>query len=477
MTRTAPGRRLHDAVVVVPGIMGSELIDAASGKTLWGAPHLFKYTARMHADRLRSLAVTEDERAGRVGRIRTGGLLSVHEWMPDLGGIEPYSRMLNDLRTYAVHPHAVVPFAYDWRLSVRYNAGLLADAAHRHLERWRSHRAHADHMRDTGEERPARLLFVAHSMGGLLVRELFRIPGAADEVRAVLTAGTPFSGSVKSAIVLASGKAGAPWLPKTALREAGRTMPGLYDLLPSYRCVWEGEDTRRLKVSDITALGGDADLVRDAQEWQDASAETGLRGHSMVVGVAQPTPLSLRIEDGRAVTARHLPGRRPDGVLRRDGRNRAVTEDGMGDGTVFRDAAATGNATEIPVARKHGSLMSSKQVRTTAVSALSGLRDPGERGSVLGHGEFGLDAPEAARPGEPFTIRLTGADDPSEVRCAVEEVTGAEVSARATLKPEQSDAATMSGQCTLPRPGLYRIEVTGGLEPVSHLVMAVADDH
>ncbi|MFI9804227.1 hypothetical protein ACIHEJ_07630 [Streptomyces sp. NPDC052301] len=473
----APRRRLHDAVVVVPGIMGSELIDSASRKVLWGAPHLFKYTARMHADRLRSLAVTEDERAGRTGRIKPGGLLSVHEWLPDLGGLEPYSQMVGDLRKYAVHPHAVVPFPYDWRLSVRHNANLLAVAAHRHLERWRSHRAHGEHMRNTGEDRPAQLLFVAHSMGGLLVRELFRIPGAADDVRAVLTAGTPFHGSVKSAVVLASGQAGAPWLPKKALREAGRTMPGLYDLLPSYRCVWDGDDTRRLTVSDITALGGDADLVRDTQAWQAATADTALRGHSMVVGVAQPTPLSLRIENGRAVTARLLPGRRPDGALRRDGRGRAVTEDGMGDGTVFREAAATGDATEIPVARKHGSLMSSKQVRTMAVSALSGLRDPGERGAVLGGGEFGLDAPEAARPGEPFTIRLTGADDPSEVHCTVEEVTGADVSAPTTLKPDRGDPETMTGQCALPRPGLYRIEVTGGLEPVSHLVMAVADDH
>ncbi|MFF9199357.1 hypothetical protein ACF09L_29545 [Streptomyces sp. NPDC014779] len=457
--------------------MGSELIDSASDKVLWGAPHLFTYTARMHADRLRSLAVTDDERAGRTGRIRTGGLLSVHEWMPDLGGIEPYSRMVGDLRQYAVHPHAVVPFPYDWRLSVRHNAKLLADAAHRHLERWRSHPEHLRHMRDTGEERPAQLLFVAHSMGGLLVRELFRIPGAADDVRAVLTAGTPFLGSVKSAVVLASGKAGAPWLPKKALREAGRTMPGLYDLLPSYRCVWDGEDTRRLTVSDVTALGGDADLVRETQAWQAASAGTELRGHSMIVGVEQPTPLSLRIENGQAVTGRSLPARRPDGTLRRDGSGRAVTEDALGDGTVFREAAVTGEATEIAVARKHGSLMSSKQVRTMAAAALSGLRDLAERGSVLGAGHFGLDAPEAARPGEPFTIRLTGADDPSEVRCTLEEVTGAESSARTVLKPDRADRTTLSGQCTLPGPGLFRIEVTGGLEPVSHLVMAVADDH
>ncbi|MEK8172304.1 hypothetical protein NKH77_32605 [Streptomyces sp. M19] len=31
-----PGDVTQDAVVVVPGIMGSELVDAATGKPLWG---------------------------------------------------------------------------------------------------------------------------------------------------------------------------------------------------------------------------------------------------------------------------------------------------------------------------------------------------------------------------------------------------------------------------------------------------------
>lgn len=38
MARAAQKRLLHDAVVVVPGIMGSELVDTANDTKLWGRP-------------------------------------------------------------------------------------------------------------------------------------------------------------------------------------------------------------------------------------------------------------------------------------------------------------------------------------------------------------------------------------------------------------------------------------------------------
>ncbi|MFY4723667.1 hypothetical protein [Streptomyces sp. LaBMicrA B280] len=94
--------------------MGSELREAGTGRKLWGVGKLLTYTARAHTERLRQLAVTEDERAGR-----------------------------------------------------------------RHLDA------------DPGAG-PARLVFVAHSMGGLLTREALHLDGTLrGDIRAVMTVGTP----------------------------------------------------------------------------------------------------------------------------------------------------------------------------------------------------------------------------------------------------------------------------------------------
>ena len=68
--------------------------------------------------------------------------------------------------------------------------------------------------------------------------------GGSSQVRTTITLGTPYYGSVKAAAILNTGRS-AP-LPSRRLRALARTLPGVHDLLPSYRCIDDGDAVRRL---------------------------------------------------------------------------------------------------------------------------------------------------------------------------------------------------------------------------------------
>ncbi len=111
-------------VFVLPGIMGSKL--DRRGNVIW-----LDYV---------DLAI------GGLGRIRDIEDVDVQP----VGLIEDF---YGELCRYLSDTHEVIPFAYDWRRSIRQAAALLAQEVERALER---------------SNQPVR--FVAHSMGGLVVR-------------------------------------------------------------------------------------------------------------------------------------------------------------------------------------------------------------------------------------------------------------------------------------------------------------------
>ena len=152
---TGPGHR--DAVLVLPGIMGSELVETATGRVLWGGSDLRRYgSAWASGGSLSALHVTDEERAGVTGRIHATRLLRFPAFAPVLRGFEPYTKLLAGIRRLSVHPDAVREFAYDWRLSTEHAAARLAETADDHLRAWRAH-PHGS--------RDARLTLVAHSDG------------------------------------------------------------------------------------------------------------------------------------------------------------------------------------------------------------------------------------------------------------------------------------------------------------------------
>lgn len=246
-------------------------------------------------DGMRALHLDDAERDGRYGRITPAGLLRFPAWMPFLHGFEPYGDLVDAVRSRTVHPAAVREFAYDWRLPVEHNGRLLADEAHRHLTAWRQHAAHQAARDVHGDGRAARLVFVCHSMGGLLARAAFAHAAACGsgldgETRAVITLGTPFHGAAKAAVILNGNRSDPlPAMPRHGMRRLAATLPGVHDLLPGYRCLDTGTDAEHLTPADVEAIGGDRELAASALDFQRRMRTVSLPGHRIVHGVAQPT--------------------------------------------------------------------------------------------------------------------------------------------------------------------------------------------
>ncbi|MFJ8437161.1 hypothetical protein ACIQ9P_38305 [Kitasatospora sp. NPDC094019] len=178
--------RTRDACVIVPGIMGSVLEDTGTGCPLWGAdlsmltdPLLARgFLGALHADEQERAADADTFRTGPLTRIRATRLISRPWWLPFLEWLEPYTELTAVLRKATLAPEAVLPFPYDWRLAVAYNGAVLARAARARLTRWREQVAAHPGWRAAGEREP-RLVFVAHSVGGLVsVRRWSRTPGS-----------------------------------------------------------------------------------------------------------------------------------------------------------------------------------------------------------------------------------------------------------------------------------------------------------
>ncbi|SCG38487.1 esterase/lipase family protein [Micromonospora coxensis] len=462
-----------DAIVIVPGIMGSTLVDTATGQVLWGLDNVNWYVKAWTTGRgLEALQLTDQERAGQYGRVKATGLLRFPAFARVLAGLEPYSGLVRAVRAAAVHPDAVLEFAYDWRLPVAHNATLLAEAADAHLRAWRAHPAHRAALAAVQGTEPARLVLVAHSMGGLLVRYLHTIPGATESLSKTLTLGTPFHGSVKAAVLLNTGR-GAP-LPARrplaafhrrdadeGLRALAAGLPGVHDLLPSYRCVDELASSRRLTVEDVVDLGGDRDLAEDANRLHQRIDTVALVGHRAMVGTSQPTWQSVKLEAG-VITPLYFACEGPV-------QKQPVRVDRLGDGTVYRDSATADGAAHTYVAQQHGRLAATDDAIAHAVGVIT-ERDVGQLGPPLGAGELGIELPDIVLPNQELSVVVEGVTNPGQVRCTVYDAgNGRRVDTPAIQVRDGEYQASFA----LPRPGLYRISVDGsGGAPVRQYVLA-----
>ncbi|WP_344442737.1 lipase/acyltransferase domain-containing protein [Kitasatospora nipponensis] len=358
---------------------------------------------------------------------------------------------------------AILRFAYDWRLSVAYNGGLLAEEARRHLDTWTATVTRSPELRGLCTDGMPRLVFVAHSMGGLVTRSaLARQGDLASDTRTVITLGTPFLGAAKAALMLNGGRnaSGAEAAVRDRAQAMAATMPGVYDLVPDYRCVDEGRDVIRLTPAMIAGIGGDPYLGATAAGFREAMRSEPpprLPDHRAVYGTSQPTVQSIRIDSG-VVHPQHRAFRADArGLLVRDANGMPVWSDRQGDGTVYRDAASGGTGKPVPLPLQHGALAKDRHALAYVHGVLT-EQEP-HTGPPMAPGELGLDLPDAGViAGRPWRLRLTGRTRPTGVTCEIVQVeTGATIS---RPRPSTSDGG-LTATVTLPVPGLYRVGVHG----------------
>lgn len=491
------GDRTRDACVVVPGIMGSVLQDTVTGRPLWGAD-LATLTGALtgealftalHANAQEREADADTARRSPLTRIHATGLLAKPWWLPVFQGLAPYGKAVEALEEVTLAPEAVAPFPYDWRLAVSYNGALLARAARAHLERWRGRVAAVPGWRAAGGVRP-RLVFVAHSMGGLVVRAaLEQDPELAADTRAVVTVGTPFLGSVKS--VLALNLLHVHAKPERLVRRVqamAATLPGVHDLLPGYRCLDRGLDVERLTAGDVARFGGDPHLAARSLGEHARHRGSGivLPGHRAVAGEAQPTVQTLEEQRSNlavVIGRQHAFDVGDDGELVRDPATGIPARyDAAGDSTVHMPSARSGTDAVHYVFGQHGTLMRHdevlRQIRRIALERPQGTDLGDGPGARPGNGP-GLETPQlGGMLGRPLTLTVTGLESPAGMRLSVRSATTGRPCHPLTLRRDldRTDGA-LSAYFTADAPDLYQVTLnTGRHVPVTQLILVTPPD-
>jgi pimeloyl-ACP methyl ester carboxylesterase len=453
-----------DLVVVLPGIMGSTLAEK-NGRLVW-APSAGSVirAVRTIGDSIRDLTLP-----GGIGDEHPGDGVRPVALMPDLHvlpgvwtPIQGYTVLVKRLTGLGYQPVSddvaappgnllVVP--YDWRLSNRYNGRRLKTLVEPALERWRAR---------GGQYRDAKISFVCHSMGGLVARWYITHEGGADITRKLITIGTPYRGAVRAVDQLFTGVTKDIGPLRVDLTNFARSLPSLYQLLPSYACVERDQhtvselgflaDTPTLPMLDMQRVTDAAAFHTAMEKAEESLPMSGIR-HA-ITGIRQTTASTLRIAGSNIEVLNSYAG-----------------NDTSGDGTVPATSGPKGIALDDPVlkriADKHGALQCNHAVLDEVVGVLTAkpiVPKAGERMALR------VDVPELLLAGEqlPVTVKVPGRD---AVKITV--IPEAGLPKIRTPRPVGGFAATTFTD--LP-PGAYTVDVTGlhpgaPIAPVSSTVL------
>jgi pimeloyl-ACP methyl ester carboxylesterase len=435
-----------DLVVVLPGILGSTL--RQDGHLVW-APSA---GSALRAIATFGASVRRLELPVGIGDDHPYDGVKPVALMPDLHvlpgiwtAVKGYDPLLARLRSLGYREPGpgpdgparnLIPVPYDWRLSCRYNGKRLGTIIEPALQRWRD---------QGGPYADAQVVFVCHSMGGLVARWYIEKCGGAEVTRKLITLGTPYRGAANALAQLVNGAHPGLGPFRLELTRFARSMPSLHQLMPEYACLHHDGDLA--KTTSVTLPELDTAMVTDAMRFYtdlqhaEARRPQSLTATHAIVGTTQPTATTARLAGGRIELL-----------------DSYQDQDLYGDSTVPVVAACRPDVpmdsnTLRRVPDKHGNLPRNRAAldEVEGILTASSITVKAARPVALR-----VDAPDFALAGQPVTVRVTPAEPARQaIHAAVTSETGTLIETR-VLRPS-GGTITIDGLA----PGAYTIDVAG----------------
>lgn len=445
-----PREPMSDIIVLLPGIMGSVL--TRDDKVVWGlsaglmGSALFSLGGSIRKD----LTLHNDSPDPNVladDIVPTKLAPDIH-LLPGVWKIDGYSKIADHIKkTFDVTEGVnFFQFPYDWRRDNRVSAKILARKTHEWLTTYRA-----------SKSPKAKLILVAHSMGGLVSRYFIEVLDGWKDTRALITFGTPYRGSLNAVDGLSNGVKKGP-MGLFDLTEMARSLTGLYQLLPVYPCYDNGTGTLA-RVGEISGIPNiDAARAKDALKFHDeirdavdvhlnqpAYLANRYRVHP-IVGMQQETNQSAVLRGGKVDMLKSLAGK-----------------DLSGDGTVPRVSATpleySDASNEMYAATQHGSLQNADAILVQLAGLITGLTI--DLGSFRGESEktIGVEVEDMFFHDEPVTIRAHLFGGKTDALTAT--ITGKGDGASRTVQLHESGDGWYAGTQAPLAEGGYQVRIDG----------------
>lgn len=233
-TEVIPTASSDNVVILIPGIIGSELA-LADGTKVWVGLG----------------AISGQIECNEVGQTR----FPLYPYNDDnYGAIDTYETLYEELNDAFSAQADVKFFAYDWRMS-NTTAG--------------------QYLKSLISSYSGEIILVAHSMGGLVASEYLRIASSSQRSRTTLiTLGTPFTGAPKAVQVMETGEMFpgiAGYATSSYVQNLIRNLPAAYQLLPTTR------SSAFIQVNGVDQTNTAAWTIMRQRSWSNIQSGSGVK--------------------------------------------------------------------------------------------------------------------------------------------------------------------------------------------------------